>query len=68
MGQAMACIGQQHTQWIMELRVNNVAVHFKINTGAEVSAISEATFHHLRNVKLQKSSNRLYSPCHLLQS
>ena len=35
----------------------------KINTGVEVSAISEATFHHLRNVKLQKSSSRrLYGP------
>ena len=44
---------QQQTQWIMELRVNNVPVHFKIDTGAEVSAISEATFHHLWIVKLQ---------------
>ena len=46
----------------MELRVNNVPVHFKINTGAEVSAISKATFHHLHNVKLQKPSRRLYGP------
>ena len=43
---------QHQTQWIMELRVDNVPVNFKIDTGAEVSAISKATFNHLYNAKL----------------
>ena len=43
---------QHQTQWIMELRVDNVPVSCKIDTGAEVSAISKATFNHLYNAKL----------------
>jgi len=39
--------------------MNDLPVTFKIDTGAEVSAISEATFNRLRNVKTTK---RLYGP------
>ena len=53
---------QHQTQWIMELKVDNVPVNFKIDTGADVSAISEATFNHLSNAKLQKSTRKLYGP------
>ena len=37
-------------------------VTFKIDTGAEVSAISEATFTQLQNVKIEKTTRRLYGP------
>ena len=35
---------------------------FKIDTGAEVSAISETAFDRLPNVKLEKCSRKLYGP------
>ena len=53
---------QQTTQWLTEVSVNKVPVTFKIDTGAEVSAISEIAFDKLPNVKLQKCSRKLYGP------
>ena len=35
---------QQQTQWLTQLSVNDLPVTFKIDTGAEVLAISETTF------------------------
>ena len=41
---------QQETQWVTLLKVNDVEVKFKIDTGAEVSAINETTFNNLQDV------------------
>ena len=38
---------KQKTQWLTELKANDVTVTFKIDTGAEVSAISETTLRQL---------------------
>ena len=53
---------QQETQWVTLLKVNDVEVKFKIDTGAEVSAINETTFNNLRDVQLKKPTRSLYGP------
>ena len=54
---------QQETQWITTLlKVNDVEAKFKIDTGAEVSAINEATFKNLENVQLKKPTRSLCGP------
>ena len=53
---------QQQTQWLTQFSVNDLPVTFKIDTGAEVSAISEATFNQLCNVTIRKTTKRLYGP------
>ena len=57
-----AITAQQTTQWLTEVSVNKVPLTFKIDTGAEVSAISEAAFDRLPNVNLEKCSRKLYGP------
>ena len=60
------CLGtvdaQQETQCVTLLKVNDVEVKFKIDTGAEVSAINETTFNNLRDVQLKKPTRSLYGP------
>ena len=53
---------KQKTQWLAELKVNDVMVTFKIDNGAEVSAISETTLKQLQPVQLKKPSRNLYGP------
>ena len=53
---------QQQTQWVTILKVNNVDITFKIDTGAEVSAINETTFNKLQDVQLKKLTRSLYGP------
>ena len=53
---------QQQTQWVTVIKVNNVDVTFKIDTGAEVSAINEIAFNKLQDVQLKKPTRSLYSP------
>ena len=53
---------QQETQWISVLKVNNMKVTFKIDTGAEVSAINEITFNKLQDIQLKKPQKLLYGP------
>ena len=45
-----------HQPWICHINVNNIPIAFKIDTGAEVTAISKKTFH-LLNSELNKPSN-----------
>ena len=45
-----------------QLKVNDVEVKFKIDTGAEVSAINETTFNNLQDVQLKKPTRSLYGP------
>ena len=53
---------QEETRWVTVLKVNNLDVTFKIDTGAEVSAINEATFKKLLDVQLKKPTKSLYGP------
>ena len=53
---------QEETRWVTVLEVNNLDVTFKIDTGAEVSAINEATFKKLPDVQLKKPTKSLYGP------
>ena len=53
---------QQQTQWVTVIKVNNVDVTFKIDTGAEISAINEIGFNKLQDVQLKKPTRSLYSP------
>ena len=53
---------KQKIQWLTEINVNDVMVTFKIDTGAEVSAISETTLKQLQPVQLKKPSRNLYGP------
>lgn len=46
------------------VRVNQVDVTFKLDTGAEVTAISERTHRLLGKPDLQKPSKVLYGPGH----
>lgn len=39
-------------------------MEFKLDTGAEVTAISEATYKKLDTLPLEKASNTLYGPTH----
>jgi len=56
---------KQKAQWLTELKVNERMVTFKIDTGAEVSAISETTLKQLQPVQLKKPSRNLYGPAML---
>jgi len=53
---------QQTTQWLTEVSVNKIPLTFKIDTRAEVSAISEIAFDRFPNVKLKKCSWKLCGP------
>jgi len=53
---------KQSTQWLTELKVDDVTITFKIDTGAEVSAISKITLRQLQTVQLKKSTRNLYGP------
>jgi len=53
---------KQKTLWLTELKMNDMTVTFKIDTGAEVSAISETTLRQLQTVQLKKPTRNLYGP------
>ena len=50
-----------HQPWICHINVNNIPIAFTIDTGAEVTAISEETFR-LLNSELSKPSKALQGP------
>ena len=49
-------------QWIVELLLNGKPVQFKIDTNADVTAISEAICQKLDGVTLMETSKYFYSP------
>ena len=49
------------TQWHATVGLNQKNVKFKLDTGAEVTAISEITFH---DTTLKRSTKALYGPAH----
>ena len=48
--------------WLISIKVNNIDVKFKLDTGAEVTAISEETFQLLNNCTLGHPEKNLYGP------
>ena len=52
------------TQWHATVSLNQKNVKFKLDTGAEVSAISETTFHSLTDTTLKRPSKALHGPAH----
>ena len=56
------------SQWEVTLSVNGLPVLFKIDTGADASAIPENIFKQLHNVSLTTTNSRLSGPSqHQLQ-
>ena len=51
-----------NSPWEVNLSLNGVPVLFKIDTGADVSAISERVFHQLQGVSLTRSDRHLSGP------
>ena len=48
--------------WLISIKVQNIDVKFKLDTGAEVTAISEETFQLLNNCTLSHPEKNLYGP------
>ena len=53
---------ENHTVWNATIQLNQQSVTFKLDTGAEVTAISHTVFERLSNVDLQKSTRSLVGP------
>ena len=56
--------GEPESVWSTKLKLEDSNVHFKLDTGAEVTAIKEETFRSLSNVQLKESTKVLYGPAH----
>ena len=52
---------QRSKPWMIDLKVGNRTISFKIDCGADVTCISQKQFLSLRDVKLQKTDRTLYS-------
>ncbi len=50
--------------WFTNLSLQGKKVQFKMDTGAEVTVISEKAYHTLSTGKLQKASRNLFGPTH----
>ena len=59
-------LGMVHTRastvWMSSVRLGGKEVQFKLDTGAEVTAISDSTYHTLQGVKLKPATKPLYGP------
>lgn len=49
--------------WFCSLKLENCKISFKLDTGAEVTVISEEAYHELQNVTPQSSFN-FFEPTH----
>ena len=52
----------QETSWKKTIHLNGCNIAFKLDTGAEVTAISRRTFQNLHGTKLEKPSKLLHGP------
>ena len=52
----------QEKSWFASIRMDGQSIDFKLDTGAEVTAISELTFQTLKHQVLQKPDKLLYGP------
>ena len=63
-----AFLGSMNTKhemsWTTTLLIRGKEINFKLDTGAEVTAISEKTYQSLTGIQLQKASKILYGPAH----
>ena len=50
------------TFWITNVKVNNISVTFKVDTGAEVTAISESILQTLGQLEVSMSDKKLCGP------
>ena len=61
-----AYLGMVHTQpssvWMTSVKLGGTPTEFKLDTGAEVTAISERTYNSLQGVTLQPATKSLYGP------
>ena len=53
---------ENRDQWMVELQLNGQPVQFKIDTGADVTAVSEEIFSKLQGVTLRKTNRSLHGP------
>ena len=60
---------QEHERsWTVDLDLNGKKIQFKLDTGAEVTAISEESLGKLKNISLRKPVKLLYGPtCNALE-
>ena len=60
---------QEHERsWTVDLDLNGKKIQFKLDTGAEVTAISEESLGKLKNISLRKPAKLLYGPtCNALE-
>ena len=54
--------GNQNLSWKEEIYPNKHPIQFKLDTGVEVTAISETAFANIKNTQLQKASRVLLGP------
>ena len=52
----------QNRSWSIELNLNSKKMNFKLDTGTEVTAISEDSQGKLENISLQKPAKLFYGP------
>ena len=50
------------TSWTVDIAVNGVFLTFKVDTGVEVTAVSEQAYRALGRMKLEKTSKTLFGP------
>ena len=50
---------EDSTSWMTDIKVNSIAVTFKVDTGAEVTAISEDTLQTLGQLEVNKTDKKL---------
>ena len=54
--------GNQNLSWKEEVYTNKHPIQLRLDTGAEVTAISETAFANIKNSQLQKASRVLLGP------
>lgn len=61
-----AFLGMVHTRastvWMTSVKLAEKEIQFKLDTGAEVTAISDSTYRTLHGMKLKPATNPLYGP------
>ena len=57
-----AMMSESQTSWSTELLLEKTGVNFKLDTGAEVTVVTEETSNLLRGIKLSKPSKSLHGP------
>ena len=56
--------GERQPSWLVNFCVGPSELTFKLDTGAEVTAISESAFMKLKGVYYEAPAKKLYGPCH----